>query len=56
MSNKRSNTLLENEINRYRSIMSYNDNTINETVYSFYKRATDKGSWEKMMRNLVEKS
>jgi len=41
MSNKRSNTLLENEINRYRSIMSYNDNTINETVYSFYNEAED---------------
>ena len=27
-----------------------------KTVYSFYKRAKDKGSWEKMMRHLVEKS
>lgn len=27
-----------------------------KTVYSFYKRAKDKGIWEKMMRDLVEKS
>jgi putative transposase len=27
-----------------------------KTVYSFYKRAKDKGVWEKMMRDLVEKS
>ena len=27
-----------------------------KTVYSFYKRAKDKGIWEKMMEDLVEKS
>lgn len=27
-----------------------------KTVYSFYKRAKDKGIWEKMMKDLVEKS
>ena len=27
-----------------------------KTVYSFYKRAKDKGIWEKMMRDLVKKS
>jgi putative transposase len=27
-----------------------------KTVYSFYKRAKDKGIWEKMMGDLVEKS
>jgi putative transposase len=27
-----------------------------KTVYSFYKRAKDKGIWEKMMGGLVEKS
>lgn len=27
-----------------------------KTVYSFYKRAKDKGIWERMMRDLVEKS
>jgi putative transposase len=27
-----------------------------KTVYSFYKRAKDKGIWEKMMRDLVTKS
>ena len=27
-----------------------------KTVYSFYKRAKDKGIWEKMLRDLVEKS
>ena len=27
-----------------------------KTVYSFYKRSKDKGIWEKMMRDLVEKS
>jgi len=26
-----------------------------KTVYSFYKRAKDKGIWEKMMQDLVEK-
>ena len=26
-----------------------------ETVYSFYRRAKDKGIWEKMMNGLVEK-
>ena len=26
-----------------------------ETVYSFYRRAKDKGIWEKMMHGLVEK-
>ena len=27
-----------------------------KTVYSFYKRSKDKGIWEKMMKDLVEKS
>lgn len=27
-----------------------------KTVYSFYKRAKDKGLWEKIMKDLVEKS
>ena len=27
-----------------------------KSVYSFYKRAKDKGIWEKMMNSLVEKS
>lgn len=27
-----------------------------KTVYSFYKRAKDRGWWEKMMRDLVQKS
>lgn len=27
-----------------------------KTVYSFYKRAKDRGIWEKVMRDLVEKS
>jgi putative transposase len=27
-----------------------------KTVYSFYKRAKDKGIWEKMLRDLVSKS
>lgn len=27
-----------------------------KTVYSFYKRAKDKGIWEKVMKDLVEKS
>ena len=27
-----------------------------KTVYSFYKRAKDKGIWEKMMKDLVQKS
>lgn len=27
-----------------------------KTVYSFYKRAKDRGRWEKVMRDLVEKS
>jgi putative transposase len=27
-----------------------------KTVYSFYKRAKDKGIWESVMRSLVEKS
>lgn len=27
-----------------------------KTVYSFYKRAKDKGTWEKMMDDLVKKS
>lgn len=27
-----------------------------KTVYSFYKRAKDKGIWEKMMKDLVKKS
>jgi putative transposase len=27
-----------------------------KTVYSFYKRAKEKGVWEKMMKDLVEKS
>ena len=27
-----------------------------KTVYSFYKRAKDKGIWDKMMRDLVKKS
>ncbi len=27
-----------------------------KTVYSFYKRAKDKGIWEKMMNDLVKKS
>jgi putative transposase len=27
-----------------------------KTVYSFYKRAKDKGIWERMMNDLVEKS
>ena len=27
-----------------------------KTVYSFYKRAKDRGCWEKMMRDLVQKS
>ena len=27
-----------------------------KAVYSFYKRAKDKGIWEKMMKDLIEKS
>jgi len=41
MKNKNFDQLLENEIKRYNKIISYNNNLINETVYSFYNEAED---------------
>lgn len=42
MNDKKLGTLLEKEIKRYKSIVSYNgSNAINETIYSFYNEAEE---------------